>query len=80
MTAKDFSVKTGLEVAANVAIGGEISNVSAINFYVEHGDGQPPEGHLCWDSQDGTLNLGLAGGNVVLQTGQETLAYVKKYI
>lgn len=77
MTAKDFRVKTGLEVAANVAIGGEISNVSAVNFYVEHSDGAPPEGHLCWNAQDGTLSLGLAGSNVVLQTGQETLAYVK---
>lgn len=77
MTAKDFSIKSGLEVAANVSIGGEISNVTAVNFYVEHNDGQPPEGHLCWNAEDGTLNLGMAGSNVVLQTGQETLAYVK---
>jgi hypothetical protein len=74
---KDFIVKNGLQVASNVYIGGEVSNVTAINFYAEHNNDQPSEGHLCWNSEDGTLNLGLTGGNVVLQTGQETLAYVK---
>lgn len=32
-------------------------------------------GKLYWNDADGTLNLGLKGGNSVLQLGQETLAY-----
>lgn len=34
----------------------------------------PSEGQLCWNGDDGTLNLGLPGGSVVLQIGQEVLA------
>lgn len=74
---KDFIVKNGLQVTDNVYIGGEVSNVSAINFYAGHADDDLSEGHLCWNDDDGTLNLGMAGGNVVLQVGQEALAYVK---
>ena len=37
----------------------------------------PNVGQLEWNANDGTLNLGLLGGNVVLQVGQETHAYVK---
>lgn len=33
-------------------------------------------GRLVWNDTDGTLNLGLKGGNVTLQLGQETLARV----
>lgn len=33
-------------------------------------------GKLYWDDTDGTLSLGLKGGNVVLQLGQETLVRV----
>lgn len=31
------------------------------------------EGRLAWDSDDGTLRLGMPGGNVTLQIGQENL-------
>lgn len=34
------------------------------------------EGQLVWNSDDGTLTLGMAGGNVNLQVGQEFLIYV----
>jgi len=33
-------------------------------------------GQLTWNDQDGTLDLGLKGGNVTLQIGQETVARV----
>lgn len=39
------------------------------NAYV----GTPQEARLQWNSTDGTLDLGMPGGNVVLQIGQETL-------
>jgi len=31
------------------------------------------EGQVCWNDDDGTLNVGLPGGNVVLQVGQELM-------
>lgn len=31
----------------------------------------PSEGEMCWDSDNGTLALGMPGGNVVMQVGQE---------
>jgi hypothetical protein len=34
------------------------------------------EGRLCWNATDGTLNLGMPGGNVNLQVGQEQLIRV----
>ena len=35
----------------------------------------PSEGQLVWNADDGTLDLGMVNGNVVLQIGQETLIY-----
>ena len=33
----------------------------------------PTEGQIAWNGTDGTLGVGMPGGNVVLQVGQETL-------
>lgn len=46
--------------------------VSYIDFDIEYMDGQK-EGRLQWNSEDGTLEVGLPGGSVNLQIGQETL-------
>ena len=54
----------------------DTANVTHINFNTVHVD-TPPEGQLCWNSNDGTLNLGLAGNNVILQVGQENVFYVR---
>jgi hypothetical protein len=35
------------------------------------------EGQLAWNSNDGTLNVGMGGGNVTLQLGQEHYIHVK---
>lgn len=35
------------------------------------------EGQIWWDNNEGTLNVGMPGGNVVLQVGQENLIKVK---
>jgi hypothetical protein len=40
----------------------------------------PAEGEMCWNADDGTLNLGMPGGDVVLQIGQELLAPKAKAI
>ena len=34
------------------------------------------EGRIKWNDEDGTLDIGLKGGNVTLQTGQEQVLYV----
>ncbi len=34
----------------------------------------PGEGEMSWNADDGTVNIGLPGGNVVLQVGEELLA------
>ena len=39
--------------------------------------GSMQEGRMAWNSDDGTLNLGMPGGNVNLQIGQESLIRVK---
>lgn len=43
-----------------------------IQFDIEFTDGSV-EGRLQWNSEDGTLEFGLPGGNVTLQVGQELL-------
>ena len=40
----------------------------------------PSEGEICWNTDDGTLNIGMPGGNVVLQVGQEMLLPKSKAI
>lgn len=35
------------------------------------------EGQLAWNASEGTLDLGLIGGNVINEIGQELVAYVK---
>ena len=37
----------------------------------------PSEGLMCWNPEDGTLNLGMPGDNVSLQIGQELLLRVR---
>lgn len=74
MGKKDFIVRSNLLVDANVAISGDISNVTSVNFYMDHID-SPTKGHICWNEDDSTLNIGLTDSNVVLQVGQETLVY-----
>ena len=37
----------------------------------------PAEGLLRWSANDGTLNLGMAGGDITMQIGQETYIRVK---
>lgn len=57
-----------------------INNVGFVEYDTAHITEEPlPSGHLCWNQDDGTLNLGLTetGGNVILQVGQELQIYVR---
>lgn len=46
-------------------------SVDYISFDTTNVVAAPTEGQVTWDSADGTLSVGLNGGNVVLQVGQE---------
>ena len=45
--------------------------VDYIDFNTNFADVEHPEGRLHWDMEDQTLELGMVGGEVKLQIGQE---------
>jgi hypothetical protein len=49
--------------------------INSLQFNVNFTDGKAP-GRLQWNVDDGTLEVGMPGGNVNLQIGQEHLVYV----
>ncbi len=57
-------------------ITGSINDVEWIDFDITHETPTNIEGRLTWNDVDGTLNLGLKGGNVTLQVGQEEVIRV----
>jgi hypothetical protein len=54
----------------------ELSDVAFMDFNLVNGIASS-EGRLVWNDIDGTLNLGMPGGSVNLQIGQEQLLRVK---
>jgi hypothetical protein len=60
----------------NLQISGSINNVDYIDFSTGSVVIQPTPGRLSWNDTDGTLDIGLKGGNVTLQIGQEEVARV----
>ena len=60
----------------NLQISGSINNVDYIDFNTGSVVIQPTVGRLSWNDTDGTLDIGLKGGNVTLQIGQEEVARV----
>jgi hypothetical protein len=54
----------------------KLENVEAIDFNLSP-TSESQEGRLMWDNGDGTLMLGMPGGNVKLQIGQEGLVKVR---
>jgi hypothetical protein len=59
----------------NGLIGTALDNVDHITFDTTP-TGTPTEGTLVWNSDNGTLDLGLGGGDVVLQVGQQNMTRV----
>ena len=53
------------------------TGVESIQFDTTYVPDEHPIGLLHWNSDDGTLEVGQIGGNVVLQIGQENLLYVR---
>lgn len=55
---------------------GGLKDIPYIDFDIEYEDGCY-EGRLQWNSEDGSLEVGMPGGNVCLQIGQEVLVRAK---
>jgi hypothetical protein len=88
---KDFRVKHGLIVEANTHLNGNLqvdgtitglqsvtanSVTSNITSFSTTYNGTAGVGQFTWNEGDGTLDLGLKGGEVTLQVGQETVLRV----
>lgn len=66
------AVESGV-IASGIAMNNyPLFDVDYIDFNLINGI-DPAEGRLVWNDDDGTLNLGMPGGNVNLQIGQEML-------
>lgn len=59
----------------NIAVTTDITTVDAITFNTTAGV-TPAPGKLSWNDSSGTLNVGLKGGEVVIQLGQEVVVRV----
>lgn len=71
----DIGVATGTSLDLNGILDmsdNEISDVGYIDFNLINGVAQL-EGRMVWNEDDGTLNVGMKGGVVNLQVGQEQL-------
>jgi hypothetical protein len=60
---------------SNLSITNNITTVDSIQFDTTASE-TPAVGKLSWNDASGTLNLGLAGGNVVIQVGEEVVVRI----
>jgi hypothetical protein len=73
-------VNRGYVSESEVGFGGattDLTDVEYIGFNTSAPYHTAGVGDLTWNNDDGTLNLGLLGGNVTLQVGQEQVARIK---
>ena len=75
-----INIMTGLTVNGDITVT-ETSNLNVvtattIDFDINY-TGSSAEGRLSWNGEDGTLDLGMGGGNVTQQIGQEIYYRVK---
>lgn len=79
-TNSTFSVSSSYAATASYAtnfkVSGSIFDIDYIDFDTTSAVTQPTTGRLSWNNTDGTLDLGLKGGNVTLQVGQENVIRV----
>ncbi|NDD85803.1 hypothetical protein EBZ38_16200, partial [bacterium] len=62
--------------AVNLKVSGSITDVDYIDFDTTASIAQPTQARLSWNNTDGTLDLGLKGGNVKLEIGQTEVVRV----
>ena len=58
----------------------QIDNINYLQFDLTPSDTSISEGKMVWNADDGTLNLGMPGGDVNLQLGQEIILKVKAFV
>lgn len=74
-----FNSKAASGANSNITSLSGITGAITTPTYIDFATGAtvtPAVGRLTWDATDGTLQFGLAGGNVNLQIGQEQVVYV----
>ncbi len=69
------TASNGSIISGSLTMSGSIVNVDNLNFYTTS-SAAGAVGRFVWNDGDGTLDLGLKGGNVTLQLGQEQVARV----
>lgn len=76
----DLTVTGDLDLSGTLDMNDNpITNVGYIDFDADNGVAQA-ERRLVWNDDEGTLNLGLKGGVVNLQMGQETVLFGKNTV
>jgi len=72
-----LTVSNGATVSSSLTLSGSINNVNYIDFNTSYTATQPVAGRLSWNNSDGTLDLGMKGGNVTQQIGEEIFYEVR---
>lgn len=83
----DTSIVGNLGTGGNVDVGGNVNvggNIDVVGYV--HGDSfhfdidaaaVAGEGQMAWNDEEGTIDIGMHGGDVVLEVGQETVYYAR---
>jgi hypothetical protein len=69
------TASNGSIISGSLTMSGSINNVDHLNFYTTS-SAATATGRLAWNDGDGTLDLGLKGGTLALQLGQDSFARV----
>ena len=72
-----LTVTNGATVSSSLTLSGSINNANYIDFNTSYTATQPVAGRLSWNNSDGTLDLGMKGGNVTQQIGEEIFYEVR---
>jgi hypothetical protein len=72
-----LTVTNGATVSSSLTLSGSINDVNYIDFNTSYTATQPVAGRLSWNNSDGTLDLGMKGGNVTQQIGEEIFYEVR---
>jgi hypothetical protein len=65
-----------IEVVSGLTVNGTL-NTDVIDFNTSYTGNTIVDGRMYWDTNNGTLSLGMEGGNVLQQIGQESYYYIK---
>ena len=72
---QSVTASNGSIISGSLTMSGSINNVDNLNFYTTS-SAAGAVGRFVWNDGDGTLDLGLKGGNTTLAVGEQTFARV----